>query len=84
MATVKDGDVISLHYTGSLDDGTVFDTSEQGSPLSFTVGAGEVIPGFEEGVRGMEIGETREFNIPPENAYGEYHEDTAKGHIEVE
>ena len=78
MATVKDGDVISLHYTGSLDDGTVFDTSEQGSPLSFTVGAGEVIPGFEEGVRGMEIGETREFNIAPEQAYGEYHEDLVR------
>ena len=78
MARVKDGDIISLHYTGSLDDGTVFDTSEQGSPLSFTVGAGEVIQGFEEGVRGMEIGETREFDIAPEQAYGEYHEDLVR------
>ena len=78
MAQVKEGDVISLHYTGSLDDGTVFDTSEQGAPLSFTVGAGEVIPGFDEGVRGMEVGETREINLSPEQAYGDYHEDLVR------
>ena len=78
MTKVKEGDVISLHYTGSLDDGTVFDSSETGAPLSFTVGSGEVIPGFDDGVRGMEIGESREIRITPENAYGDYHEELVK------
>src|ERR1044071_6724113 len=53
MSKVKEGDNISLHYTGTLDDGTVFDSSDGHDPLSFTVGSGEVIPGFDEGVRGM-------------------------------
>jgi FKBP-type peptidyl-prolyl cis-trans isomerase 2 len=78
METVKEGDVISLHYTGSLDDGTVFDSSEQGEPLRFTVGSGEVIAAFDEGIRGMEVGQTREFSIPPEEAYGEYFEELVK------
>ena len=70
MARVKNGDIISLHYTGSLDDGTVFDTSEQGSPLSFTVGAGEVIPGWDQGVAGMKAGGQRTLTIPPDLGYG--------------
>jgi peptidylprolyl isomerase len=78
MGSVKEGDVISLHYTGSLDDGTVFDSSEQGTPLSFTVGAGEVIPGFDEGVRGMTVGETRDISISPDQAYGDYQEELVR------
>lgn len=78
MGSVKEGDVISLHYTGSLDDGTVFDSSEQGTPLSFTVGAGEVIPGFDEGVRGMNVGETRDISISPDQAYGDYQEELVR------
>ncbi len=68
---VKDGSKIKLHYTGTLEDGTVFDSSEGKDPLEFTVGEGMVIPGFEEGVKGMKEGEEKEIVIPPEKAYGE-------------
>ena len=78
MDHVKEGDNISLHYTGTLDDGTVFDSSEGRDPLSFTVGSGEVIQGFDDGVRGMEVGETRDINIPPDQAYGEYYEELVR------
>jgi FKBP-type peptidyl-prolyl cis-trans isomerase 2 len=78
MAQVIEGDTITLHYTGSLDDGTIFDSSEGRQPLSFKVGAGQVIPGFEEGVRGMQIGESRHIEIPADQAYGEYHEALVK------
>ncbi len=75
---VQDGDKVSLHYTGTLNDGTVFDSSEGGQPLNFTVGSGEVIQGFDDGVRGMEVGETRDVSIPPEQAYGEYYEELVR------
>jgi peptidylprolyl isomerase len=75
MEKVKQGDTVTLHYVGTLDDGTVFDTSEGGQPLRFKVGSGQVISGFDEGVRGMQVGETREIIITPDQAYGEYHED---------
>ena len=67
----KNGDRVSVHYTGRLEDGQEFDSSRGGDPLVFTVGAGEVIPGFEEGVRGMTPGETKTVEIEPENAYGQ-------------
>lgn len=70
----KAGDRVKVHYTGRLDDGTVFDTSEGNDPLSFTVGEGEVIPGFEQGVLGMRVGEAREIVIEPDLAYGERNE----------
>lgn len=78
MDKVKDGDNISLHYTGTLDDGTLFDSSEGGQPLSFTVGSGEVIEGFDAGVRGMGVGETKEISIPPNQAYGDYHDELVR------
>ena len=78
MSQVKDGDNISIHYVGTLDDGTVFDSSEGREPLNFTVGSGEVIPGFDAGVRGMEAGETREIHIAPDQAYGEYYEELVR------
>ncbi len=69
---IKDGDTIKINYTGTLDDGTVFDSSENhDQPLEFTVGSGQVIPGFEEAVRGMETGEEKEFRIEASEAYGE-------------
>jgi peptidylprolyl isomerase len=66
----KNGDHVRVHYTGRLDDGRVFDSSRGGDPLEFTVGAGEVIPGFDEGVRGMRVGDSRTVEIEPEDAYG--------------
>ncbi len=69
---IKDGDTIKIDYTGTLDDGTVFDSSENHEkPLEFTVGEGQVIPGFEEAVRGMDTGEEKEFRVEAEEAYGE-------------
>ncbi|MDI6801929.1 MAG: peptidylprolyl isomerase [Thermodesulfovibrionales bacterium] len=70
MTTVTDGNTIVIHYTGKLEDGTVFDSSEGGNPLEFVVGEGEVIPGLEQGVIGMAKGETKVITIPSELAYG--------------
>jgi FKBP-type peptidyl-prolyl cis-trans isomerase 2 len=78
MSKVKEGDNISMHYTGSLEDGTVFDSSEDSDPLSFTVGSGEIIEGFDAGVRDMEVGESKEIRIAPDKAYGDYHEELVK------
>lgn len=65
------GDAVRVHYTGTLDDGSVFDSSAGGAPLSFTVGAGDVIAGFDRAVEGMEVGETKTVTIPAADAYGE-------------
>ena len=78
MATVKEGDTITVHYKGSLDDGMVFDSSEGREPLKFNVGSGEVIQGFDDGVRGMSVGESRQINIPADQAYGQYYEELVK------
>lgn len=75
MAKVQSGDTISVHYTLTLDDGMVVDSSEGSDPFSFTVGSGQIIPGFDEGVKGMEVGETREIAVDPEQAYGPYREE---------
>ena len=68
---VEKGDTASVHYTGRLEDGQVFDSSEGGEPLEFEVGAGEVIQGFDEGVRGMSVGEKRTIEIEADDAYGQ-------------
>jgi len=70
MATAKAGDSVKVHYTGTLDDGTIFDSSVGGDPLGFTLGSGEVIEGFEKAVLGMTVGESRTVTIAPEQAYG--------------
>lgn len=67
----KNGDKVKIHYQGTLTDGTVFDSSYQREPLEFTLGEGQVIPGFENGVMGMEVEETKSISIEPEDAYGE-------------
>ena len=72
MTQAKNGDVVAIHYTGRLSDGTIFDTSEGGTPLSFTLGSGQVIPGFEEAALGMEEGDSKTVTIPEEKAYGTY------------
>jgi peptidylprolyl isomerase len=75
MTEVKKGDNVKVHYTGKLPDGTVFDSSEGGDPLGFAVGSGQVIEGFEEGVVGMKVGESRVVEIPVAKAYGERKEE---------
>jgi peptidylprolyl isomerase len=77
MGPVKKGDKVRLHYTGTLDDGTVFDSSVEREPLEFTVGSGKIIKGFDEGVIGMTVGEKRKIHIPYAQAYGPYHEDNS-------
>lgn len=70
MTTAKQGDTVHVHYTGKLADGTVFDSSEGKEPISFELGGGNVIPGFDAGVTGMAVGEKKDVVIPCENAYG--------------
>jgi peptidylprolyl isomerase len=68
---VKAGDTISIHYHGTLQDGTVFDSSVQrGTPFETTIGVGQVIVGWDEGVPGMKVGGKRQLIIPPSKAYG--------------
>ena len=69
MAQAKSGDTVKVHYTGKLDDGSVFDTSADRDPLEFTIGAGNVIAGFDQLVAGMSLGESRTQTIPAEQAY---------------
>ncbi|PIE70514.1 MAG: peptidylprolyl isomerase [Deltaproteobacteria bacterium] len=70
MTTAAEGNTVKVHYTGRLEDGTVFDSSMDREPLAFEVGSGMVIPGFENGVKGMAVGEKKTLTIPPESAYG--------------
>lgn len=70
MAQAKQGDTVNVHYTGKLEDGTVFDTSRSRHPLQFTIGKGQVIAGFEQAVDGMNTGESKTVIIPMDNAYG--------------
>jgi peptidylprolyl isomerase len=71
MDVVRSGDTVSVHYTGKLSDGTVFDSSEGSEPLVFTVGEGMVIEGFEKALVGMKLGDSREVVIAPTEGYGE-------------
>lgn len=70
MSQAKDGDKVKVHYTGKFEDDTVFDTSQGRAPLEFTIGKGNIIPGFEHAVLGMQAGEKKTFTIPPDEAYG--------------
>lgn len=70
MSKVKDGDTVKVHYTGKLDNGTVFDSSAEREPLQFTMGKGQLIAGFEGGVMGMTVGEAKTITIPADEAYG--------------
>lgn len=75
QAQVKPGDQVLVHYTGTFDNGTVFDSSTGGEPLRFTVGGGGVIPGFNAGVVGMQVGEEKTLHVPVDQAYGQYRKD---------
>ena len=74
MTQAKSGDTVRIHYTGTLDDGTEFDSSAGRDPLEFALGGGQVIPGFDSAVDGMAIGENKTVTIPADQAYGERHE----------
>jgi peptidylprolyl isomerase len=75
IAAAKDGDTVRVHYTGTLDDGTEFDSSVGDDPLEFTVGGGQTISGFDQAVVGMKPGESKTVTIPPEEAYGPYRDE---------
>ena len=68
---MNNGTKVQVHYTGTLDDGTVFDSSEGKEPLEFTIGSNQVIPGFENGIKEMKLNEEKNIKIKPNEAYGE-------------
>jgi peptidylprolyl isomerase len=74
MNQASSGDTVRVHYTGTLDDGTEFDSSRGREPLEFTIGGGQVISGFDQAVDGMSIGDSQSIRIPAEEAYGPRHE----------
>ena len=75
---IKKGNTIKVHYTGTLDDGTVFDSSEGSEPLQFEVGSGQLIAGFDTAVVGMKQGEEKTVKLLPEQAYGKHENDLMK------
>jgi len=75
IAQAKEGDTIRVHYTGTLDNGTVFDSSVGREPLQFTIGLGQMIPGFDKGVEGLNLSESKTITIPADQAYGPYRAD---------
>jgi peptidylprolyl isomerase len=75
MTQAKKGDKVTVHYTGKLADGSIFDSSEGEEPLIFTMGDEEMIEGFEEAILGMAVGEKKTVTIAPDKAYGEPHDD---------
>lgn len=75
MPQAKRGDTVHVHYRGTLDDGSEFDSSEGGEPIVFTLGAGEVIPGFESAIEGMNTGDKKTERIEANNAYGDRREE---------
>jgi peptidylprolyl isomerase len=74
MTQAKSGDTVRIHYTGTLDDGTEFDSSAGREPLEFALGGGQVIPGYDSAVDGMTVGESKSVTIEPAEAYGERHD----------
>jgi peptidylprolyl isomerase len=75
MAQAKNGDTVAVHYTGRLEDGTVFDSSAERDPLQFTLGEGLLIPGFEQAVLGMSPGESKTAEVSADQAYGPHREE---------
>ncbi len=72
--TAQNGNKVKVHYTGKLTDGTVFDSSRDREPLEFTIGAKQMIPGFEQGVMGMQVGDSKTVEIASDQAYGPVNE----------
>lgn len=72
MSQANSGDTVTVHYTGKLTDGTVFDSSVEREPLQFTIGENQLIPGFEKAVVGMTEGDSKSVTLKPDEAYGEH------------
>jgi FKBP-type peptidyl-prolyl cis-trans isomerase 2 len=72
MSAAKSGDTVKVHYTGTLNDGSEFDSSRERDPLEFTIDSGQVIAGFNEAVTGMSVGDSKSVTIPANQAYGEH------------
>lgn len=70
MSEIKSGDVVRIHYTGKLSDGTTVDTSRQGDPVQFTVGGGQIMPGIDRHVEGMSVGQSSTVTVPAAEAFG--------------
>ena len=75
MSAVLAGNKVKIHYTGTFDDGEIFDSSRDADPLEFEVGTGQVIPGFDNAVVGMKVGETKQVCLPENEAYGPYNQE---------
>ncbi|MFQ6128199.1 MAG: peptidylprolyl isomerase [Thermoplasmata archaeon] len=75
MSQAKNGDTVKVHYTGRLENGTVFDSSTDDEPLQFTIGEGQIIPGFEQAIIGMNVGESKTIKIHADEAYGPHLKD---------
>ncbi len=71
MTEVKSGDTVHIHYTGTLTDGTVFDSSDGRDPLTFEVGSGQIIPGLDVAIPGMAVGDKKIVEVPADQAYGQ-------------
>ncbi len=71
MTQVKSGDTVRIHYKGTLQDGTTFDSSEGRDPLEFQVGSGQIIPGLDQALPGMEVGDKKTVDVPADAAYGQ-------------
>ena len=79
LRVAKEGRSVKVHYRGTLDDGTVFDSSyERQQPIGFQVGGGQMIKGFDEAVDGMKVGETKKVNIPSDQAYGPWYDQAVR------
>lgn len=73
MTEAAHGDTVNIHYTGKFPDGTVFDSSDGRDPLKFELGSGQVIPGLDQAMRGMTVGDKKTIEIPAAEAYGPHH-----------
>ena len=71
MTQVKEGDTVRIHYTGTLTDGATFDSSEGRDPLEFQVGSGQIIPGLDQALPGMAVGDKKTVEVPADQAYGQ-------------
>ena len=78
MEKIQNGQYAQVHYTGKLSDGTIFDSSDGRQPLEFKVGSGQVIPGFDQAIEGMEVNEEKKFLLKSEEAYGPVRDDLRK------